>query len=133
MCAEILDTTYGVIVLTEWGVSDTIAVQRFEGTFRGFKEAFIYMFQVVKRDGEIADFSMNKISSAINKAFVAKEKNYSNDMIELLTLRVTADFQNKIKENKILVEDIQDSVENVLIQAGYADVAKAYSVKKCAI
>ena len=44
------------------------------------------MFQVVKRNGEIADFSMGKISSAINKAFVAKEKNYSNDMIELLTL-----------------------------------------------
>ena len=84
------------------------------------------MFQVVKRDGKIADFSMSKISSAINKAFIAKEKNYSNDMIELLTLRVTADFQSKIKENKILVEDIQDSVENVLIQAGYSDVAKAY-------
>ena len=84
------------------------------------------MFQVVKRDGEIADFSMNKITAAIDKAFVAKEKIYSQDMIEMLALRVTADFQNKIKENQIMVEDIQDSVENVLIQAGYSDVAKAY-------
>ena len=84
------------------------------------------MFQVVKRDGEIADFSMGKITAAIDKAFVAKEKNYSKDMIDLLGLRVTADFQNKIKDNQISVEDIQDSVENVLIQAGYADVAKAY-------
>ena len=84
------------------------------------------MFQVVKRDGEIADFQMAKISSAINKAFEAKEKNYSQDMIDLLALRVTADFQDKILEDLITVEDIQDSVENVLIQAGYSDVAKAY-------
>ena len=84
------------------------------------------MFQVVKRDGEIADFQMKKIEAAINKAFQAKEKCYSQDMLELLSLRVTADFQGKIKEGRISVEDIQDSVENVLIQAGYADVAKAY-------
>ena len=54
------------------------------------------MFQVVKRDGEIADFQMGKITAAIGKAFDAKEKIYSKDMIELLGLRVTADFQNKI-------------------------------------
>ena len=84
------------------------------------------MFQVVKRDGEIAEFQMAKITSAIDKAFDAKEKNYSKDMIDLLALRVTADFQNKIQDGKVTVEDIQDSVENVLIQAGYADVAKAY-------
>ena len=84
------------------------------------------MFQVVKRDGEIADFRMPKITAAIHKAFDAKEKNYSDDMIDLLGLRVTADFQDKIKDDRISVEDIQDSVENVLIQAGYGDVAKAY-------
>ena len=77
------------------------------------------MFQVVKRDGEIAEFQMAKITSAIDKAFDAKEKNYSKDMIDLLALRVTADFQNKIQDGKVTVEDIQDSVENVLIQAGY--------------
>ena len=85
------------------------------------------MFQVVKRDGEIAEFQMAKISSAISRAFDAKEKNYSKDMIDLLALRVTADFQNKIQDGKVTVEDIQDSVENVLIQAGYSDVAKHIS------
>ena len=84
------------------------------------------MFQVVKRDGELDEFKMGKITAAINKAFDAKGKNYSSDMIDLLGLRVTADFQNKIENNRISVEDIQDSVENVLIQAGYSDVAKAY-------
>ena len=84
------------------------------------------MFQVVKRDGELDEFKMGKITAAIDKAFDAKDKNYSPDMIDLLGLRVTADFQNKIENNRISVEDIQDSVENVLIQAGYSDVAKAY-------
>ena len=84
------------------------------------------MFQVVKRDGEIDEFKIGKITAAIHKAFDAKEKAYSEDMIDLLGLRVTSDFQNKIQDGKITVEEIQDSVENVLIQAGYSDVAKAY-------
>ena len=84
------------------------------------------MFKVVKRDGEIADFDLKKIGSAIEKAFDATQMQYNDDMVELLDLRVTADFQKKIKDEKIDVESIQDSVENVLVQAGYADVAKAY-------
>ena len=82
------------------------------------------MFQVVKRDGEIAEFQMVKITAAIDKAFDAEK--FSKDMIDLMALRVTADFQNKITDGKVTVEDIQDSVENVLIWAGYSDVAKAY-------
>ena len=76
------------------------------------------MFQVVKRDGEVDEFKIGKITAAIHKAFDAKEKNYSEEMIDLLGLRVTSDFQKKITDNKITVEEIQDSVENVLIQAG---------------
>lgn len=84
------------------------------------------MFQVEKRDGAITGFEIGKITAAISKAFAATEKEYSEDMLQLLGLRVTADFQEKIRDGKITVEDIQDSVENVLIQCGYADVAKAY-------
>lgn len=84
------------------------------------------MFKVVKRDGEIAEFNLNKIKDAITKAFRATEKESNDDIIGLLALRVTADFQNKIHAGEIHVEDIQDSVENVLEQAGYTDVAKAY-------
>lgn len=84
------------------------------------------MFEVVKRDGEIAEFQLSKITEAIRKAFAANEKNYTQDMLEMLGLRVTADFQNKISNDQITVEAIQDSVENVLIQCGYAEVAKAY-------
>lgn len=84
------------------------------------------MFQVLKRDGGIVDFEMSKITNAIGKAFKATQKQYSQDMLDVLGLRVTSDFQSKIKDDQIYVEDIQDSVENVLIQTGYADVAKAY-------
>ena len=84
------------------------------------------VFKVVKRDGQVADFDLAKISGAIGKAFEAEQMEYNNDMVDLLALRVTADFQKKIKDGLIDVESVQDSVEQVLIQAGYAEVAKAY-------
>ena len=84
------------------------------------------MYQVIKRDGTIAEFDIKKIATAVTKAFEAKEKQYHPSVIDMLALKVTADFESKIKDGKIAVEDIQDSVESVLIQAGYSDVAKAY-------
>jgi ribonucleoside-triphosphate reductase len=83
-------------------------------------------FKVVKRDGEVARFDLAKINDAITKAFVATGKYYSKEILDILSLRVTADFQNKIKNTLVTVEDIQDSVEHVLEAAGYTDVAKAY-------
>ena len=84
------------------------------------------MYQVMKRDGAIAAFSISKIANAITKAFDAQNKQYHPDIIDFLALKVTADYQNKIENGLIGVENIQDSVERVLVQAGYADVAKAY-------
>ena len=84
------------------------------------------MYQVVKRDGEIVEFSLSKIVKAIERAFVAQNRQYVPSIIETLALRVTADFEPKIKDNQISVESIQDSVEAVLEQSGYTDVARAY-------
>ena len=84
------------------------------------------MYTVLKRDGKIVDFNLNKISEAITMAFEAQEKDFNQNIIDFLALKVTADFEPKIKDHHIAVEDIQDSVESVLVQAGYADVAKAY-------
>ena len=84
------------------------------------------MYQVVKRDGKIVDFNISKISAAITKAFVALGKQYHSSVIDLISLHVTSDFEEKIVDGKIAVEDIQDSVEKVLSESGYADVAKAY-------
>ncbi len=84
------------------------------------------MYRVLKRDGKVVDFNLSKISVAITKAFDAMEKTYNTDIIDLLALKVTADYQDKIKNGAVSVEQIQDSVENVLIKTGYSDVAKAY-------
>ena len=84
------------------------------------------MYKVVKRDGMITEFDISKISLAITKAFEAQQKQYHSSVIDMLALRVTADFEGKIKNDLIQVEDIQDSVESILIQSGYSDVAKAY-------
>ena len=84
------------------------------------------MYEVIKRDGSRADFDISKISAAITKAFEAQNKQYHPSVIDMIALKVTADFEHKVKDGKIAVEDIQDSVEEVLVQAGYADVAKAY-------
>ena len=84
------------------------------------------MYQVIKRDGQIAEFDISKISAAIKKAFEANDKQYNDNIIDLLALRVTADFEPKIKDGKVSVEDVQDSVESILIQSGYADIAKSY-------
>ena len=84
------------------------------------------MYRVLKRDGGSVEFEISKISSAMIKAFEAQGKNYHPSVINLLALQVTSDFESKIKDGVIAVEDIQDSVERVLSDAGYSDVAKAY-------
>ncbi len=84
------------------------------------------MYSVKKRNGKIVKFELTRISDAIKLAFDALEKQYHQDIIDFLALKVTAAFEPKIKNDIIAVEDIQDCVENVLIQAGYSDVAKAY-------
>lgn len=84
------------------------------------------MYSVIKRDGKVVNFTLSKIKDAITLAFDACDRQYHPDTIDFLALKVTADFEPKIKDGQIAVEDIQDSVESVLIRAGYDDVAKAY-------
>ena len=51
------------------------------------------MFQVIKTNGETADFTLTKISDAIMKAFCEADMQYNYDQADLLALRVTADFR----------------------------------------
>lgn len=89
-------------------------------------EGVCEMFQVIKRDGSEAEFCLPKIGGAVIKAFDATQMQFDQDIIDLLSLRVTADIQGKIKDGKVHVEDIQDSAEKVLEQAGYTETAKAF-------
>ncbi len=82
--------------------------------------------KVIKRNGNTDDFQVVKVKKAIEKAFRATETSFSEDMLDILSLRVTADFQNRIQHGKIDIEEIQNSVEKVLSDVGYSKVAKAY-------
>ena len=84
------------------------------------------MYRVTKRDGSMMEFHIAKIGNAITRAFEAVGRQQHPSVIELLALRVTAEFEPKIRNDLISVEDIQDCVERVLSEAGYSDVAKAY-------
>ncbi len=84
------------------------------------------MYKVKKRDGKLVEFELSKITEAITQAFEAENMQYHPSVIDFLGLKVTADFEPKINDEAIAVEDIQDSVESVLVQGGYAEVAKAY-------
>lgn len=83
-------------------------------------------YQVEKRDGRFVNFEIGKIRRAIQRAFDAQSVNYDNSVLDLLALRTTAEFEADVKQGVITVEQIQDAVEVVLIQAGYAKVARAY-------
>ena len=86
------------------------------------------MYKVRKKKGKIVSFDLGKIRKAIRKAFEACDCNYDDDILDFLTLKVSADFENKIKDNTIDVKDIQESVESVLNKGGYNEVSKAYSL-----
>ena len=84
------------------------------------------MLSIRKRDGSLQDFNLEKISKAIEKAFMADHKFYNDDIINMLSLRVVAQMNSKINNDVIDIEDVQDAVEVTLIQAGYVDVARSY-------
>jgi len=86
------------------------------------------MLKIKKRDGTIEEFEIAKISNAIERAFMAEHKFYTKEILDMLALRVTAQFNSKVKDEIIELEDIQDAVEIVLVQAGYVDVAKSYII-----
>jgi anaerobic ribonucleoside-triphosphate reductase len=83
-------------------------------------------YQVEKRNGQLVPFEIVKIRNAIQHAFDAQLTKYDDSVLDLLALRATAEFEPSVKRNIISVEEIQDAVEVVLIQAGYSKVARAY-------
>ncbi|MBQ9145286.1 MAG: ribonucleoside triphosphate reductase, partial [Clostridia bacterium] len=84
------------------------------------------MYRVKKRDGSLVAFDIAKISCAIKAAFDATNTPYTQEILDMLSLRVTGEYAPLIKDGIVSVEAIQDSVEVVLIQCNYVQVAKAY-------
>lgn len=84
------------------------------------------MYKVKKRDGAEVAFEMAKIKSAIKRTFESCERQYQDSIIDTICIRSIANAEKSIKNGLLSVEDIQDSVEQVLMSCGYEDVAKAY-------
>lgn len=82
--------------------------------------------QIKKRDGSIADFSMAKVISAIEKTMSAVNLE-NEEMPPLLAEKIVSFATEQFGENYLIsVEEMQDTVEKVLIKEGYADLAKAF-------
>lgn len=80
---------------------------------------------VKKRNGSVVDFDKEKIQTAINKAFQEIRNTDCLDKNVLDTILRRIKFQSSEVED-ISVERIQDIVEQVLMEKGYYNVAKAY-------
>lgn len=81
----------------------------------------IVVKQVIKRNGSIVAFNLDKIKEAIIKAFKATNEQFDSSSLSSLLLKI----QDKIKEDKVNVETIQDVVETELINFNHT-VGKAY-------
>ncbi|MGC8817084.1 MAG: vitamin B12-dependent ribonucleotide reductase [Candidatus Hadarchaeum sp.] len=81
--------------------------------------------RIRKRDGRVVPFEAEKIANAILKAFNATGTG-DGEIARRLTAQVTEILEKKFTGRIPGVEDIQDTVEEVLIKNGYANVARAY-------
>lgn len=84
------------------------------------------MYQVKKRNGDLEMFELGKIKSAIKRTFESCNRNYQESIIETLSIKAVANAEKKVSNDILSVEDIQDSVESILMGYGYEDVSKAY-------
>ncbi len=86
--------------------------------------------QVVKRNGSIEKYDRSKIENAINKAIQAVTRIPDEEKAKLLTDKVEENLRILLAGRRAhsipAIEEIQDVVENVLIEAKEVEVAKAY-------
>ncbi|HZJ86947.1 MAG TPA: anaerobic ribonucleoside-triphosphate reductase, partial [Erysipelothrix sp.] len=78
--------------------------------------------QVIKRDNTITSFNINKIGSAVTKAFYALNKEISREEIK----KIEDNVLSKINKDIISIEEIQDLVEDTLLDLDYDEVFKEY-------
>jgi anaerobic ribonucleoside-triphosphate reductase len=83
------------------------------------------MRNIRKRDGRVVEFDSSRIANAIGKAFKALGIEDNRAVLELAA-KVTGIAEQRFSSAIPGVEEIQNLVEEVLIDAGYAEVAKAY-------
>ncbi len=81
--------------------------------------------KIIKRDGRIVDFDESRIFNAVLKAFNATKRGNKSDAREV-TKEVVKLLEERFVNKYPSVEEIQDTVVEVLVKLNYKEVAKAY-------
>ncbi len=81
---------------------------------------------IIKRDGRRVPFDPQKISDAIMKAFQASNSAKTYKTAEELTRQVLGELEKNESIGEPGVEEVQDTVERVLIENGFVRTAKSY-------
>ena len=83
----------------------------------------LFQMYVIKRTGDIADFDLHKIENAIRGA----NKDSDSEMTEEDILYISQKISKELEDDKdVAVEEIQDTVENYLMKAGFTKTAREY-------
>ena len=80
------------------------------------------IYEVIKRDGSVVMYDIEKIAKAISGAF----SDFNKEFDDVYVLDLIEDKLNEAYSRYATVEDIQDIIEDALIECGYVDEAKAY-------
>ena len=90
-------------------------------------------YRVMRRNGKVTSFDLDKISIAMTKAFLSVEGSSAaastriHNEVESLAQRVNSAIKRRFPEGGVIhIEDIQDQVELAIMRAGYQDVARSY-------
>lgn len=96
------------------------------------KENIAGITQIAKRDGKIEQYDRWRIASAISRAILAVKNTEDRSLTEKLTARTEEKIKEMMKarhKNSIpAVEEIQDIVETILIEANEPTIAKSYII-----
>ncbi|MBE5803267.1 MAG: anaerobic ribonucleoside triphosphate reductase [Clostridiales bacterium] len=85
------------------------------------------IINIRKRDGRMVEFDQAKIENAILRAFQASSSAKGRETAQALAERVVAELENNESVSSTpTVEQVQDTVERVLIEKGFVRSAKAY-------
>ena len=87
-------------------------------------------YMVMRRNGKVTSFDLDKISLAMTKAFLSVEGSSAaastriHNEVETLATKVNSAIKRRFPEGGVIhIEDIQDQVELAIMRAGYQDVA----------
>ena len=90
-------------------------------------------YRVMRRNGKVTSFDLDKITVAMTKAFLSVEGSSAaastriHNEVELLASKVDGAIKRRFPEGGVIhIEDIQDQVELAIMRAGYQDVARSY-------